>query len=93
MGSVAAVREAGAAQARAEAQAQAQVLAQLEELKAARQLTLLFITHDLSVLTYACEHLAVMYAGRIVEEAAAAARGSARTTSAARSGARAARPR
>jgi peptide/nickel transport system ATP-binding protein len=28
----------------------------------------LFITHDLSVLTYACQRLAVMYAGRIVEE-------------------------
>ncbi len=47
---------------------QAQVLALLEELKAEQQLTLLFITHDLSVLTYACEHLAVMYAGRIIEE-------------------------
>jgi peptide/nickel transport system ATP-binding protein len=47
---------------------QAQVLALLEELKQDRDLTLLFITHDLSVLTYACERLAIMYAGRIVEE-------------------------
>src|SRR5690606_15830856 len=31
-------------------------------------LTLMFITHDLSVLTYACRRLAVMYAGRIAEE-------------------------
>jgi peptide/nickel transport system ATP-binding protein len=47
---------------------QAQVLALLQELKDERDLTLMFITHDLSVLTYACQELAVMYAGRIVEE-------------------------
>ncbi|MFZ0013277.1 MAG: ABC transporter ATP-binding protein [Acidimicrobiia bacterium] len=47
---------------------QAQVLALLQELKDERDLTLMFITHDLSVLTYACQKLAVMYAGRIVEE-------------------------
>jgi peptide/nickel transport system ATP-binding protein len=46
---------------------QAQVLLLLEDLKEERDLTLLFITHDLSVLTYACRDLAVMYAGRIVE--------------------------
>ncbi len=47
---------------------QAQVLSLLAELKDERDLTLMFITHDLSVLTYACRRLAVMYAGRIVEE-------------------------
>jgi peptide/nickel transport system ATP-binding protein len=47
---------------------QAQVLALLGDLKDERDLTLMFITHDLSVLTYACRRLAVMYAGRIVEE-------------------------
>jgi peptide/nickel transport system ATP-binding protein len=47
---------------------QAQVLDLLDDLKQERELTLLFITHDLSVLTYACQRLAVMYAGRIVEE-------------------------
>jgi len=47
---------------------QAQVLALLGELKNERDLTLMFITHDLSVLTYACSRLAVMYAGRIVEQ-------------------------
>lgn len=47
---------------------QAQVLALLADLKRERDLTLMFITHDLSVLTYACRQLAVMYAGRIVEE-------------------------
>jgi peptide/nickel transport system ATP-binding protein len=46
---------------------QAQVLALLDDLKQERDLTLLFITHDLSVLAYACEDLALMYAGRIVE--------------------------
>jgi peptide/nickel transport system ATP-binding protein len=47
---------------------QAQVLALLDELREERELTLIFITHDLSVLTYACSRLAVMYAGRIVED-------------------------
>ncbi len=50
---------------------QAQVLALLAELKRERNLALLFITHDLSVLTTTCERLAVMYAGRIVEEGVA----------------------
>ena len=47
---------------------QAQVLALLEELQREHGLSLLFITHDLSVLTQTCRQLAVMYAGRIVEE-------------------------
>ena len=46
---------------------QAQVLDLLEELQRERKLTMIFITHDLSVLAYACRQLAVMYAGRIVE--------------------------
>ncbi len=49
---------------------QAQVLALLEELQREHGLALLFITHDLSVLTHTCQRLAVMYAGRIVEEGA-----------------------
>jgi peptide/nickel transport system ATP-binding protein len=47
---------------------QAQVLELLAELQRDNGLALLFITHDLSVLTTTCERLAVMYAGRIVEE-------------------------
>jgi peptide/nickel transport system ATP-binding protein len=47
---------------------QAQVLALLAELQADRGLALLFITHDLSVLSTSCERLVVMYAGRVVEE-------------------------
>jgi peptide/nickel transport system ATP-binding protein len=47
---------------------QAQVLDLLEELQRERQLTMIFITHDLSVLAYACRTLAVMYAGQVVEQ-------------------------
>jgi peptide/nickel transport system ATP-binding protein len=47
---------------------QAQVLALIEQLREERDLSLIFITHDLSVLTYVCERLAIMYAGRIVEQ-------------------------
>jgi peptide/nickel transport system ATP-binding protein len=51
---------------------QAQVLALLEELGRELGLALLLITHDLSVLAATCERIAVMYAGRIVEEGPAA---------------------
>jgi peptide/nickel transport system ATP-binding protein len=47
---------------------QAQVLALLEELQRDAGMALLFITHDLSLLKSVCQRLAVMYAGRIVEE-------------------------
>lgn len=49
---------------------QAQVLALIGELQQEKDLSLIFITHDLSVLTYVCKRLAIMYAGRIVEEGA-----------------------
>jgi peptide/nickel transport system ATP-binding protein len=47
---------------------QAQVLELLAELQRDHGLAMLFITHDLSVLAQVCDRLAVMYAGRIVEE-------------------------
>ncbi len=46
---------------------QAQVLQLLMELKRERNLTYVFITHDLSVAEYVCDRIAVMYLGRIVE--------------------------
>jgi peptide/nickel transport system ATP-binding protein len=47
---------------------QAQVLRLLEELQSELGLAMLFITHDLSMLATICRRLAVMYAGRLVEE-------------------------
>jgi peptide/nickel transport system ATP-binding protein len=52
---------------------QAQVLNLLEELQTDLGLSMLFITHDLSVLVDACDRIAVMYAGLLVEEGAASA--------------------
>jgi len=46
---------------------QAQVLQLLMDLKKERNLTYVFITHDLSVTEYICDRIAVMYLGRIVE--------------------------
>jgi peptide/nickel transport system ATP-binding protein len=47
---------------------QAQILHLLEDLQEQFGLATLFITHDLSTLAAHCERIAVMYAGRIVEE-------------------------
>jgi peptide/nickel transport system ATP-binding protein len=47
---------------------QAQVLRLLKELQRDLSLSMIFITHDLSVLTEVSDRLAIMYAGRIVEE-------------------------
>ncbi len=47
---------------------QAEVLDLLREMKAAFSLSLLLITHDLGVIAETADRVAVMYAGRIVEQ-------------------------
>lgn len=46
---------------------QAQVLKLLKELQEERSLTYIFITHDLSVVEYVSDRIAVMYLGKVVE--------------------------
>jgi len=46
---------------------QAQVLNLLQELKKERELTYLFISHDLHVVHYLCDEVMVMYLGQVVE--------------------------
>ena len=51
---------------------QAQILRLIGELVAEQGISLLVISHDLAVLAEHCDRLAVMYAGRVVEEGPAA---------------------
>ena len=46
---------------------QAQYLGLLEELQDRHQLAMIFITHNLGIVSRICDRVAVMYAGRIVE--------------------------
>jgi oligopeptide transport system ATP-binding protein len=50
---------------------QAQIINLMNELKKTLGLTILFIAHDLSVVKYFCDRIAVMYYGKIVELASA----------------------
>jgi peptide/nickel transport system ATP-binding protein len=46
---------------------QASIINLLNEIQASREATLVFISHDLSVVRYIADHVAVMYLGAVVE--------------------------
>ena len=48
---------------------QARILNLLNDLQKKYDLTYIFISHDLSVIEYMCDRVAVMYLGKVVEEA------------------------
>ncbi|MFP3090410.1 ABC transporter ATP-binding protein [Treponema sp. TIM-1] len=50
---------------------QAQLLNLLSDLRKSRNLTMLFISHDMTVVEYLCDRVAVMYLGQVVETAPA----------------------
>ena len=50
---------------------QAQVLNLLQDLKAERALTYVFISHDLNVIEYVSDRVLVMYLGQVVETGSA----------------------
>lgn len=51
-----------------DASIQAQIINLLKDLKAQRNLTILFISHDLNVIRYLADRVGVMYFGNLIEE-------------------------
>ena len=51
---------------------QAEILNLLKDIREQRQLTCILVSHDLSVIAYMCDRLAVMNHGQIIEEVSAA---------------------
>jgi oligopeptide/dipeptide ABC transporter ATP-binding protein len=52
---------------------QAQIVNLLVDLQSERRLTYLFISHDLKIVEHLCDRVAVMYLGKVVEQASAQA--------------------
>ncbi|MDB2599104.1 ATP-binding cassette domain-containing protein [Paracoccaceae bacterium] len=52
---------------------QAQIVNLLMDIRAKQNLSMIFISHDLSVVRHLCDEVAVMYLGRVVEHAETAA--------------------
>lgn len=48
---------------------QSQILSLLDDLQQKLEMSIIFITHDLSLIAGFCDHVLVMYAGKIVESA------------------------
>jgi peptide/nickel transport system ATP-binding protein len=55
-----------------DASVQAEILRLMEDLVSRRGMALMLISHDLPLVSHFCDRVVVMYAGRIVEEVAAA---------------------
>jgi peptide/nickel transport system ATP-binding protein len=56
-----------------DATVQAEILRLIEDLVSRRGMGLILISHDLPLVSHFCDRVMVMYAGRVVEELAAAA--------------------
>src|SRR5690606_36281512 len=46
---------------------QDQILGLIDRLRRGREMAVVFVTHDLAVVARLCQHIAVMYAGQIIE--------------------------
>ena len=51
-----------------DASIQAQIINLLKDLKKQRELTILFISHDLNVIRYLADRVGIMYRGKLIEE-------------------------